>query len=177
MRTRRRVLAGLGVGALAGLSGCGALFTSPDTEPAASPSETFSATSPTPTIADSPSSPTSTPTSAGTIVDLVGHRLSLRPSDGLYNTLVTVTVDFRNAGDRGLSLVTLRVALRYTAAGANRVVAVDYVGDRFGGSGLAPGGSESVGYETAFPRDGRADRSTDPDDFDIDARVQRIEFV
>ncbi|MFB6280943.1 MAG: hypothetical protein ABEH40_02875 [Haloferacaceae archaeon] len=182
--SRRRLLALLGTGATAVLGGCSRLFTSPEPEtpevtPPATPDVTVPGTPGIPgrdgTATDSPT-PTATPTpslaAVGDVVVVRGTSLALTylPVEDVVRADVRVVVE--NVGDRPIDLLELRVDLVYATDEERRAVAVDYVGF----SGLATGGGGSAEYETRFPADGRANGSTDPDDFELVFRIRELEF-
>lgn len=168
---RRRLLSLLGTGAAAVLGGCSGLFTRPDPDDATPAAPTATATgTPTPTAA-----PTATPARDATVVAVPSYDLSLRYRPSGDVTTADVRFELRNVGERTIRLVDLRVDLVYRPRTVNRTVAVDYVGRRFG-DGFAAGATTTVEYGTRYPNDGRADGSSDPDDFAAVFLIRGIEF-
>ncbi|MFB6302760.1 MAG: hypothetical protein ABEH78_07870 [Haloferacaceae archaeon] len=174
--SRRRLLALLGTGATAALAGCSRLFTRPDGEatPAATPSTPDTEEAATATETETPETATPTPPQAavGTVVRIPRYDLSLtyRPVEDV--TAADVRLDVRNVSGRRIDLLEIRVDMVYHPDDENRTVAVDYVGGR----NFPVHGVETLGYETSYPNDGRANGSSDPDDFDLVFRVREVQF-
>lgn len=172
--SRRRLLSLLGTGMTAAIAGCSRLFTRPDaaatptatSTPDAEETETATAT-PTETA-----TPTPTRAAVGTVVEIPDHDLSLtyRPVEDI--TTADVSLQVRNVSGRHIDLLEIRVDLVYHPDDENRTVAVDYVGGR----NFPVHGLETLRYETSYPNDGRANGSSDPDDFDLVFRVREVQF-
>lgn len=176
--SRRRLLALLGTGATAVLSGCNRIFSRP--EPPSTPDVT---PPPTPDFLDGEGTATGTPATetrtrtpslaaVGDVITVSRSSLTMDYLDIEDITTVDVALEITNAGDRGIELVELRVDLVYDPTDERRVVAADYVGVR----GLAPGVTTEVRYDTSFPNDGRANGSSDVADFDLAFRIRTLEF-
>jgi hypothetical protein len=172
---RRRLLSVAGTGLAAFLAGCGGLFVPPDDEeaPASTPEP-----SPTPTP-----TPTPTPGADGNVVEVVERSLSVDAGARRAFTEATGVVRIENAGPRPIALVELRIDVIYRPLDIGRSVAVQYVGRRFGGGEdddedalLGSDERATIGFETRWPRDGRAEESERDADFGLEFRIRRLEF-
>jgi hypothetical protein len=172
--SRRRLLALLGTGATAVLTGCNRVFTQPDEEDAPTPPASPSVPDLTETSTET-STPTQTPSLAavGTVVTVPNYDLSVtyRPVDNI--TVVDVTLDLRNVSGRDIRIVDIRVDLVFDPDGEDRVVAVDYVGLR----GLEDGTVETLHYETRYSNEEGTRSAPDAADFDLVFRVREVEYA
>jgi hypothetical protein len=174
---RRGLLARGGAAALAALAGCSGVFTDAGSDETPTPTSAPTQT-PTPTA-----TPTATPSrtpGAGSVIEVTDQALTVgTPGDGTMAVL-DVAVDFENVGERTVTGLNLRIDVVYRPDTQRRTVTVDYVGTNFDGDeddGLPSGDVETLRYETRFPRDGRAEKSTDADDFGLQFQMRRIEFA
>ncbi|WP_423750713.1 hypothetical protein [Salinirarus marinus] len=173
---RRRVLQGA-VALLSVLPGCGNVFIE---EPTPTPDERGPTPAPTqtpaPTPADTPT-PAPTPTAA-----LPSNRLEIRRSAfslrlDRFESAVYVDFEVRieNVSRRVLEFVEYRVDVRYDAPELSRTVATDYFSRRFP-EGLEAGETARLTGTAKFVRDGRAERSTDEDDFALEFAFREVDF-
>jgi hypothetical protein len=193
-RLGRRTLLGAGAGLLATLSGCGRLFVEPEataTPGASTPAATETAT-PAPTERPEPTA-TPAPTAAPLPADDVAirnRRLAVRRSRLEQYAFVLYGFDVENVGDRTIRDVEFRVSVRYEHDEFSRIVASAYprfVFDPSEGSdddgsdetreGLQPEETDSVFEEVRFERDGRAQRSTEPERFALELSVRRLRYL
>lgn len=177
---RRRLLRA-GVALLTVLPGCGNVFIeeptpTPDGDGGAVETTPESTPTPEPTPAASPTpEPTPTPVLPSNRLELRGSNFSLRLNK--FDSVVYVDVELlvRNVGQRALERLEYRVDVRYETAELSRVVATDYLSRRFP-KGLGQGSNTLLSGTTRFPRDGRAERSTDEADFSLDLTFRAAEF-
>lgn len=196
-RVDRRAILGGGVGLLASLSGCGRLFIDPETTttPDGDGTEaTVTATStPTPTR-----TPATTPAPTATAVSLPSdgievrdRQISIRLSTLESFAYVGYRFEVENTGSQPIRDVEFRVDLRYEYEDSSRIVATEYprfwfvpLQDRNDtdddddeeddDDGLGTDDSERVSDEVRFERDGRAEKSTAIDRFDIELTLRRV---
>ncbi|MFB6121950.1 MAG: hypothetical protein ABEJ78_00630 [Haloferacaceae archaeon] len=177
---RRRVLQG-GVALLSLLPGCGNVFIeeptpTPDgTGPTPTPEPT-----PTPTPAPTPDgspTPASTPTATlpSDRLELRGTGFTLRLDKFESAVYVDFEVQIENVSRAVLDFVEYRVDVRYRASEVSRTVATDYFSRRFP-EGLEPDETALLTGTAKFVRDGRAERSTDADDFALEFAFRDVEF-
>ena len=194
-RGRRAVLAGLGGLACAvGLAGCSESGNSVT----AVPSEEIGGAA-TPTATDVPeatatptdrptsesmasSTPTATPMEARVpprgSLSLVRTDVAVANDDGYTEATPRVVLD--NVGDVTYELLELRYDLHYTPLGrsdSRRQIASGYGIEEFDGeSGFRPGDRRAISGEVRYLRDGRADRSTDAERFDVAFAFRRVRY-
>ncbi|WP_338739327.1 hypothetical protein [Haloplanus salilacus] len=195
-RVDRRTIIGAGVGLLASLSGCGRLFVEPETTTPGG-GETPTPT-PTATATGTPTRgppATRTPTRTATAaplpsdgIEVRDRRLSIRLNPTKSYAFVGYRFEVENTGDRPIRDVEFRVDVRYAHEDVSRIVATDYprfwfvpLEDRDDADeddeddeGLDTDDSERVTDEVRFERDGRAEKSTALDRFDIELTLRRV---
>jgi hypothetical protein len=187
-RVGRRAVLGGGASLLASLAGCGGLFIEPETTTTATPvaEETPTAT-PAPTVAPTT---TATPTPVplpGDVVEVRDRRFSLEPSRLERFTFVDYRFEVENVGQRPIRSLEFRVRVRYVHDEFSRVVGAAYPRVRFDADddgendedreGLQVEETDPVTGRLRFERDGRAERSTAADRFDLELSVRRIRYV
>jgi hypothetical protein len=163
-------------------AGDGAGSTTPgEGEPSGTPGEgTPTATPPrsTPTLTAAPAPP-------GDALRLDAERTTLDARRDDYYTGFAAAIVLENVGDLTFDRIELRVDVRFVPPGGGDpfAVATAYVDRRtFGGDSpetLAPGESTTLSLRPdrlRFERDGRAQGSTDDDDFDLDLTFRRVEY-
>lgn len=195
-RVNRRVILGAGAGMLASLSGCGRLFIEPERTTTPDRGDTPAPTTPTATATDSPTAtaagtPTRTRTAAaGPLpsdgIEVRDRQLSIRLNPTESYAFVDYGFEVENTGERPIRDVEFRVDVRYAHEDVSRIVATDYPrfwfvplegrddGDNEDEDGLSRDGSEQVGEEVRFERDGRAENSTATDRFGIELALRRV---
>ena len=175
---RRRVLRGGGA-LLSVLPGCGGNIFIEEPTPTRTPDGTGGggpSRTPTPTPAPTPrDTPTATATLPSDRLELRGTKFSLRLNKFDAVVFVDYEVLIRNVSRRPLGYVEYRVDVRYESDEVSRVVASDYVSKRFP-KGLDRGSNALLSSTAKFPRDGRAERSTDEDDLSLEITFREAEF-
>ncbi len=178
-RTRRGVLA---VCAVAGLAGCNGLVTSGE-DGTATPTPTEGPTTEAETTTEPTATPTATPEPTATEVppgpeeglEVAATNHSVRAEDGY--TRVAAEVTLRNTGSYTYRWLEVRIDVIYTdPVGGEETRVVSGYADRRFDDGFA---SETAELSTVLRarRDGRANRSTDDDDFHLELALRRVETV
>lgn len=155
----------------------------PTSEPEATASPAGTATE-TPPPAPTPTR-TAAPAPPGDSLRVDGDRTGLAVVRGDYYTSFRATVTVENTGELVFDRVEFRVDVSYEPPGdegAERVASAYVERRTFGGDSpetLAP--EESAGFvvdpdRLRFERDGRANGSTDVDDFRLDLTFRRVEY-
>ncbi|MFC6989446.1 hypothetical protein ACFQJD_13380 [Haloplanus sp. GCM10025708] len=102
-------------------------------------------------------------------------RLLLRLDRFESAVYVDFEVRIENVSRRVLEFVEYRVDVRYDAPELSRTVATDYFSRRFP-EGLEAGETARLTGTAKFVRDGRAERSTDEDDFALEFAFREVDF-
>lgn len=175
---RRRVLQG-GLALLSVLPGCGNVFIEePTPTPAGRGPTPTPEPTPTPTPAPTPVPPpesTSTTTLPSDRLELRDAAFSLRLSRLETAVYVDFEVTVENVGRAVLEFVEYRIDVRYDVPEVSRVVATDYFSRRFP-EGLDEDETALLASTAKFVRDGRAENSTDADDFSLEFAFREVEF-
>jgi hypothetical protein len=190
-RVERRGVLGVAAGLLASLAGCGGLFIEPESTTPDAADRRAATPTPTPTATPAPTPRPATATATTTaaplpndVIEVRNRRFSVRPSTLKRFTEVGYYFEVENVGRRSIEYLEFRVAARYDHAEFSRIVGTDYHRVRFdpdgdGGEtrpGLQPDETDPVQGDFRFERDGRAERSSDADRFDLELGLRRIRY-
>lgn len=194
-RVERRTLLGAGAGLLASLAGCSGLFIepestgTPDGETATATSTATATATPTAT-ATATATPGQTPSPTATAAPLPSERIDVR-NRGLdvrrsrleTFAIVTYRFDIENTGERTIRDAEFRVRVRYEHEEFSRIVATAYPRFRFDDDddddddGLEADETVRVSDRVRFERDGRAQKSTAADRFDLELSIRRLRYL
>jgi len=193
-RVDRRTILGAGAGLLASLTGCSGLFIEPETT--ATPDDGASTSTPTETPTATPATPTESATDRPTrtatatttpvpsdAVELRNPQLTIERTELEQFAIVTYRFDVENTGNRTIRDIEFRIRVRYEHEDYSRIVATDYPRFWFDDDddgeeeGLETDETKKVIGQLRFERDGRAEKSTAVDRFDLEFTIRRIRYL